>query len=84
MKKKTNETMKKEFSNSLREKDEDEDEKTKIKTINNSTEAIETINHYGKIINTQHKRAIHYIHKLGENLKMFKKIINFFYGTEQS
>ena len=54
VKKNTNENVKEELLNSLRE--------AEINTANNSTEAIEVINHYEEITKTQHKRGIQYIY----------------------
>ena len=62
MKKQTNENVKKELSNSLRQTDEDDDEETEIKTVNNLIEAIEVINHYEEMIKTQHIQVIQHVY----------------------
>ena len=62
MKKQTNENVKKELSNSLRQTDEDDDEETEIKTVNNLIEAIEVINHYEEMIKTQHIQVILHVY----------------------
>ena len=76
VKKKTNENVKEELLDSLREKEEDEE--TKINTVNNATEALEQINHYEEMIRTQGKWLIQYICKQGEIIKMLKEIESFF------
>ena len=82
VKKKTDENVKEELFKSLREKDEDEDKE--INAVNNPTEATELINHFEKIIKTQHKQVRQYIYKQGGILKIFKKTEKFFDGTGQS
>ena len=58
VKKKTHEKVKKELPNSLRENDEAEETEINTTNITDLIEAIEVINHYEKIIKTQHKRII--------------------------
>ena len=70
VKKNTNENVKEELLNSLRE--------AEINTANNSTEAIEVMNHYEEIIKTQHKRGIQYIYEQGEMVNMFKETERFY------
>ena len=85
-KKKTNESIKRELLNSLKENDDAEEHgfsKT-ANNVNNSQEAIVIIRRYEEIIKTQNKKAIGHIGKQEELLKKFKKTENFFYSIGQS
>ena len=51
---------------------------------NNSTEAIEILNNYEKMIRTYHKQIIQCKFKQGEIFKKLKDIENFFNGSGQN
>ena len=83
-KKKTNETIKREFLNLLLEND-DVGEQGLNKTannVNNSQEAI--LRRYKDIIKAQNKKGIKYIGRKEQLLKMFKHIEHFFDNVGQS
>ena len=79
-KKKTNESIKRELLNSLKENNDVEEQglnKT-VNNVNNSQEAIVIIRRYEDIIKTQNKKAVGYIAKQGQLLKKFKDTQDFF------
>ena len=79
-KKKTNESIKRELLDSLKENNDVEEQglnKT-VNNVNNSQEAIVIIRRYEDIIKTQNKKAVGYIAKQGQLLKKFKDTQDFF------
>ena len=85
-KKKSNETIKRELLNSLKENDDVEEQglNETANSVNNSQEPIAIIRRYVEIIKTQNKKAIGYTGKQGELLKKFKDTENFFDNVGQS
>ena len=72
-KKKTNESIKRELLNSLKENDDVEEQglKETVNNVNNSQEAIVIVRRYEGLIKTQNQKAIGYTAKQGEILKKF-------------
>ena len=85
-KKKSNETIKRELLNSLKENDDVEEQglNETANNVNNSQEAIAIIRRYMEIIKKKNKKAIGYTGKQGELLKKFKDTEIFFYNAGQS
>ena len=86
-KKKTNESIKQELLNSLKENDDVEEQglNETVNNVSNSQDAIFIVRSYVEIIKTQNKKAIGlYIGKQGELLKKFKDTENFFDNVGQS
>ena len=79
MKKKTNESTKRELLNLLKENDDvDEQEFNKtVNNVNNSQEAVVIIRCYEDIVKTQNKKIIVYIAKQAEILKKFQDTQDF-------
>ena len=72
-KKKTNESIKRELLNSLKENDDVEEQglKETVNNVNNSQEAIVIVRRYEGLIKTQNQKAIGYTAKQGEILNKF-------------
>ena len=85
-KKETNQSIKAELLNSLKENDDVEEQgfNETVNNFKNSQKAIVTIRRYDKVIKTKYKKAIGYIGKQGELLKRFKNTENFFDNITQS
>ena len=83
---KTNESIKRELLNSLKDNDDVEEQRLNetANNVSNSQEAIVIIRRYKVIIKTQNKKAIQYIGKQGELLKKFKNSEIFFDNIGQS
>lgn len=84
-KKKTNETVKQELLNSLKENDDLEEpglDETAY-AIMHPLEAVRITNPYKETIKTQNKRAIGYVGKQGQLLKNFKETENVFENVGQ-
>ena len=85
-KKKLNETIEREFLNSLPENDnvEEQEFNKTANNVSNSQEATVIICRYDDIIKTPNKKAIGYIVKQGELKKKFKDTKNFLDNVGQS
>ena len=73
-KKKTNESIKRQPLNALKENDDIEEQglDETVNNVSNSQEAIVIIRRYEEIIKTQNKKSIRYSSKQGKYLKKFK------------
>ena len=86
VKKKTNESIKRELLNSLQENDNVKEQglNERANNVNNSQEAILVIHRYEDIIKTQNEKRMSYIGKQGQLLQKIKDTENFFYNVGQS